>query len=86
MRECHKLRNENDNEIKGNDIEELSEIKLAIDGGFDATELEQDINYLNLVSDLNNETGIHWEFIKHFNKKTAKEYLAISQDKHFSDV
>ena len=79
LREYHKLKNKNDNAIEGNDIKKLSEIKISIDGGFDVTKLEQGINHLNLVSDLNNERGIHREFIKHFNKKTAKECLvAIS--------
>ena len=65
----------------------MPKIKPTIKGGFDTTELEQDVNYLNLASDLNNEIGIHREFIKHFNKNTAKEYLiAISQYKHFSNV
>ena len=78
---------EKNNAIKGNDAEELSKMQRAIEGGFDATELERDINFLNLASDLNNKAEIHREFIKHFNNDNAKECpVTISQDKHFSDV
>ena len=61
-------------------------MQLAIEGGFDVTELKQDINFLNVVSDLNNEIEIHREFINHFNNNNVKEYLVThSQEKHFSD-
>ena len=54
-------------------------MQLTIKESFDATELEQDINYLNLASELNNETGICREFLKYFNNDNAKECLvAIS--------
>ena len=87
LRECPKLRNKNDNAIEGNDIEELFKTQLAIEGSFDMTELEQDINFVNLASDLSNKTKIHREFTKHFNNDNAKECLvALSQDKHFSNA
>ena len=47
MREHHQTMNEND-------IEESSEIHLAIEGGFDDAELEKDMKYLNLITDLSN--------------------------------
>ena len=62
-------------------------INLAIEGDFDFSELEKDMHYLNLISDLSNETKIYRELIKHFNKNTAKEYLVtMSQYKHFSNI
>ena len=50
-------------------------------------DVEREMNYLNLISDLSEEKEIFREFIKHFNKDTAKEHLvATSQDKHYSDL
>ena len=43
------MRKENNNAIEGNDIEELSEMQLPIEEGFDATEFEEDTNNLNLA-------------------------------------
>ena len=87
LRDYHKLENNTVNAIEGNDIEESTEIELAIEGDCDATDLEQDIRNLNLISDLNNETDACREFIKHFHNENAREYLvAISRDKHFSEM
>ena len=87
LRDYHKLENNTVNAIEGNDIEESTEIELAIEGDCDVTDLEQDIRNLNLTSDLNDETDAHREFMKHFHNENAREYLvAISQDKHFSEM
>ena len=87
LREHHQTTNENVIAVDGNDIEESSETHLAIEGGFDDTELEKDMKHLNLITYLSNETEIYREFIKHFTKDTVREHLvAMSQDKHFSDV
>ena len=75
------------NTIEGNRIEESLEITLEINGDFDLIEVEKEINYLNLLSDLSNEKDIFKEFFRYLNKETAKECLmTMSQDKHFSDA
>ena len=60
---------------------------LAVEGGFNITELEKDMNYLNFTTNLSNGTEIYREFIMNFTKDNVREYLvAVSQDKHFSNV
>ena len=87
LRDHHQVTIENENAMKGNEIEESEEVDLGVDGDFDVEDLEKEVNALNLISDLKNENDIFRDFIKHFNDGNVKEYLvAISQDKHISDV
>ena len=87
LREYYQTIIENVNTIEGNNIEELSEMHLAIDGDFDDADVEKDMIYLNFITDLSNETELYRDFIKHSTKDTVREYLlAMSQDKHFSNI
>ena len=75
LRQYYQTINENINAFEENNIEESSEMHLAIEGDFDIIDLEKDKNYLNLITNLSNKIEIYREFIKHFTKETIREYL-----------
>ena len=82
-RECYQVTSMPLNTAEGNDIDELNEVNLAINGGFNMMEIELELQYVDFASNLNMEKDKFREFIKYFNKNTARKHLvAISQDKH----
>ena len=87
LRYYHNLDKHDNKTIEGNDVEESTEIQIAIEEGFDVNELEKDIKNLTLLSNLNIETEICREFTKRFNGDKIREYLVtISRDKQFSEL
>ena len=73
LRNYHQKIVNEQNTVKGNEIKKLLETSLRADGNFDLMEVEKEIIYLNLLSNLNNEKEIFKEFIMHLRKCAEKE-------------
>ena len=85
-RKKHSVNLLNENTIDGNEVDEHSEIAVALTGDFNENRIENELNYIKFMKELHLEDEIYRQFIKHLNNDTARQYLvAMSQDKRFSE-